>query len=234
MKVPTLRPLVLLMRVLLRLSWVRSIAGNIDKRQSNYVERLTDSQTDRQAPVAVPQCSHRRHMVWPLSTSFLKVSSYLPENTHCTHYENQSVDVFCEGYRCISEYQTKYRLQTVVYVAADGKYIYHWALNGCFLMSCLLWLPVGDDTWCVRPAGPHFFTLCFCVLVWWPPDSLSCWKRNFLNLMERKFCGWPPVGLQCAVTTTDVRHLAAVGAGTGQMAAPTVGERYIASLNRPD
>jgi len=40
--------------------------------------------------------------------------------------------------------------------------------------------------------------------------------------------------LQCAVTTTDVRHLAAVGAGTGQMAAPAVGERYIASLNRPD
>jgi len=55
-----------------------------------------------------------------------------------------------------------------------------------------------------------------------------------LNLMERKFCGWPPVGLQCAVTATDMRYLAAVGAGTGQMAAPAVGERCIASLNRPD
>jgi hypothetical protein len=53
-----------------------------------------------------------------------------------------------------------------------------------------------------------------------------------LNLMERKFCGWRPVELQCAVTTTDVRHLAAVGAGTGQMAAPAMGERCIASLNR--
>ena len=41
------------------------------------------------------------------------------------------------------------------------------------------------------------------------------------------------MGLQCAVTTTDVRHWAAVGAGTGQMATPAVGKRCIASLNRP-
>ena len=90
-KVPTFRPLVLLIRVLLR--WrIRSIGGKIDKRKSKYVERHV-------SPYHFVH--HWRHMVWSLSTSFIKAISYLPGNTHYAHYENQSVDVLWRLWVCL-------------------------------------------------------------------------------------------------------------------------------------